>query len=137
MLGKKLQTGISTLLLIVLGTACLDVGNPVDAPLDIEGATPSDADLATGTVDVLIRNLKFEPKEITVAAGTTVRWIMEDTGTFHFVTEGDPNQGTNEFKSPQLNIGDSWEYTFTVPGTYVYHCSNHSTVMRNAKVIVE
>ena len=119
----------------LLCAACLDLGATVpDVPAT--GGADSGRTPPGQPVEVFIRDLKFEPSDITIAAGTTVRWIMEDTGTFHFVTEGDPT-ATPVFESPQLNVGDSYDHVFDTPGTYVYHCSNHSTIMRGATITVE
>ncbi len=132
--------------LVLAGVAlggCLDMG----AKVADEGADDATAgsDVATSTgdtsnpqvVEVELRNLAFMPNEVTISAGDTVRWVSRDTGTFHFVAEGLPSDSGHAFESPQLNANDTWEYTFDVPGEYIYFCPNHSVIMRDAKVIVE
>lgn len=119
------------------GSGCFDFGGEL---LD-ETVTPTDAGpLADagigGVVEVRLTALSFKPKVIEVTVGTTVRWLMEDGGTFHFVVEGAPGNLAPGFESPKMDPGDSFEHTFGTPGEYVYHCSNHTIAMRNAMVIV-
>lgn len=76
----------------------------------------------------------YSPVNITVVIGVnnTVTWTNVD-GAFHTVTSnpGDPasfNSGClNGVGAPcqGSSIGSSFTFTFTVPGTYVYHCEYH------------
>ncbi len=72
-----------------------------------------------GTADVTIQNFAFTPQHLTVLVGTTVRWTNADSAP-HTATS---DNGT--FSSGTLNQGQSWQYTFTTPGTYAYHCGVH------------
>lgn len=83
------------------------------------------------TVNVAIQNIAFNPAFITVVIGVnnTVIWTNYDATT-HTVTD---DNGT--FNSGNLNGGQIWEYTFTTPGTYYYHCIYHSVM--NGAVTVE
>ena len=75
----------------------------------------------------------FSPDTITVVIGVnnTVMWTNDDTasaGTTHTVT---PTTEPVIQQWPATGSGDiapgkSYSFTFTVPGTYVYHCSYHS-----------
>lgn len=67
---------------------------------------------------VKIANFTFDPKVLTVDAGTTVEWTM--VAGRHTV-ESD----TGLFKSPVLTEGASFEHKFDKPGTYPYHCGFH------------
>jgi len=64
----------------------------------------------------------FDPSTITVVIGinNTVIWNNDDSVP-HTVTAND-----GSFSSGNLNPGDSYSFTFTIPGTYAYHCSYHS-----------
>jgi len=87
--------------------------------------------IGSPTVQVSIQNIAFNPISITVVIGVnnTVIWTNYDT-TAHTVTD---NTGT--FNSGNLVGGQTWQYTFTTPGTYYYHCMYHSVM--NAAVIVK
>ena len=69
---------------------------------------------------VSIRGVSFLPPDVTVAAGTTVTWRNDEPdGTTHSVTGG-------PLSSPDLTPGLVYSFTFTTPGSYVYHCRFHS-----------
>jgi plastocyanin len=62
----------------------------------------------------------FSPRELEIAAGTTVVWT-NNTETSHTVT------GTDlafEDSGP-FGLGETYSQTFTEPGTYSYFCSPH------------
>ncbi|HEX9890288.1 MAG TPA: plastocyanin/azurin family copper-binding protein, partial [Nitriliruptorales bacterium] len=62
----------------------------------------------------------FDPGEVRVTAGTTVRWRVHDLGP-HDVIAVD---GT--FASGRLVTGLTFEHTFDEPGSYPYYCSLHA-----------
>ena len=82
--------------------------------------SPSPTPTAAGIVEVDIQGFAFNPSSITIPAGTTVRWTNKDA-VGHTVTSD--SGGTLD--SPLLQNGQSWEFTFTEPGTYTYHCTPH------------
>jgi plastocyanin len=89
------------------------------------------AQTATSTgSEVKIDNFTFAPKDLTIPAGTVVRWINRDDIP-HTVVSDDKTT----FKSKALDTDDSFSYTFTKPGTYSYFCSIHPKM--TAKVIVQ
>ncbi len=69
---------------------------------------------------VNIQDSKYLPPALTVAPGTTVRWINRDEET-HTVTSA-----TGLFGSAGLDLGEAYTYTFTTRGEYVYTCDLHS-----------
>lgn len=73
---------------------------------------------ASARVTVKISNFQFTPKEVTVAAGTTVEWV-DEVGR-HTVEADD-----GSFKSETLADGAKFSHTFTKAGKYPYHCSFH------------
>ncbi|HUI85692.1 MAG TPA: cupredoxin domain-containing protein [Nitrososphaerales archaeon] len=73
----------------------------------------------------------FNPATVTVVIGvnSTVEWVNDDIAP-HTVTADD-----GSFSSGNLNPGDTFSFTFTKPGTYMYHCSYHPWMM--ATVVVK
>jgi plastocyanin len=71
---------------------------------------------------VVIKNLDFVTKKITVKKGTAITWKNQDTAR-HTVTFEDPTlaSASSELFAP----GESFTYTFTTAGTYTYHCMPH------------
>ena len=79
---------------------------------------------------VKIYNFTFSPVTVTVAVGSTVRWTNHDDIP-HTVVSDDKTS----FKSKALDTDDSFSYTFTKPGTYLYFCSIHPKM--TAKIVVQ
>jgi len=64
--------------------------------------------------------MAFTPQSFPVSVGGTVTWVNRDT-TGHTVT----SNVTGQFGSPLLTTGETWNHTFSQPGTYYYHCTPH------------
>jgi plastocyanin len=82
--------------------------------------------LAFGTVAaqdatnvITIDNFTFTPKELTVAVGTTVKWVNHDDIP-HTIVEK-----KTSFRSKALDTDDSYSFTFTSAGTFDYFCGLH------------
>jgi plastocyanin len=73
---------------------------------------------ASGEAKVIITNNKFEPKTITVKAGTEVTW--ENKEGAHTVSADD-----GSWKSAALTAGKTFSYKFDKPGKYPYYCGFH------------
>jgi plastocyanin len=108
------------------------------------GATNVDAQ-RNQAVTVSIRDFYFEPAQLIIEPGTTVRWVNEGT-TQHTVFATSP---AGAFLSETLDPGESFTYTFpqrfprpspdrsTVqPGTYRYICKIHPN-MRGRVIFAE
>ena len=81
------------------------------------GVLPARAEEAQVTID----NFTFSPTEITVPAGTRVTWTNRDDIP-HTVTE---SANPRTIKSPPLDTGETFAFTFDKPGAYRYFCSLH------------
>lgn len=73
---------------------------------------------------VVLRDIAFKPKKLTVEAGTTVTWRFEDRGISHDVKAED-----DSFASEIMDSG-TFEHTFDEPGTYPYLCTLHAAQMK-------
>lgn len=76
---------------------------------------------AAEVVEVRIENYKFIPPELTVKAGTTVRWINAEKRTSHSILW----LGAQPAESDRPFPGDTYERRFDKPGTYAYTCGPH------------
>ncbi|MEK6867232.1 MAG: plastocyanin/azurin family copper-binding protein, partial [Nanoarchaeota archaeon] len=92
-----------------------------------EEETQAAAESQAADVEVKIESYSFDEKTITVKAGTTVIWENYDSAP-HTVTGDGLDSG-------KMSKGDTYEYTFTEPGTYEYYCAYHPSMV--ATVIVE
>jgi plastocyanin len=78
-----------------------------------EGNTPP------RTVAIDIDNFRFGVASLEVASGTTVTWTNRDDVPHTVVSS------TKTFKSPPLDTGETFSYTFKDAGTFEYYCSVH------------
>lgn len=88
----------------------------------------------------------FEPEEVRIRAGETVRWI-NSSALEHTVTAdpmlamiaGDVHlpQGAEPFHSGRLPPRSEYEHTFQTPGEYQYVCVPHEVVPMIGRVVVE
>src|SRR5580658_2747787 len=81
------------------------------------------ADTATTTpsVKVVIENFSYEPKTVTISAGTSVTWVNNDDVPHTATEKGDKPL----FDSGALDTDDKFTFTFSKPGTYDYYCKVH------------
>lgn len=78
---------------------------------------------------VTIDNFTFNPKELTVPVGTTVKWVNKDDIPHTVV---DKNKS---FRSKPTDTDGTFSFTFNNAGTFDYFCSLHPQM--TGKVIVQ
>ncbi len=71
------------------------------------------------SASVQIQDFAFGPGTLTVAVGDTVTWTNSDSAPHTTTSE------SGAFDSGNLDAGQSFSFTFTTPGTYVYRCDYH------------
>jgi plastocyanin len=85
----------------------------------------------------------FDPKEINIKVGDTVKWTNNDIA-LHTVTSGkdrsDPNKGKDfnsglTFPDVLITAGRTFQHTFTTAGTFPYFCQVYPEMV--GKVIVK
>jgi len=86
-------------------------------------------------VRVAMAATTFRPSEVSICVGDTVTWVNQDTKE-HTVYTGRPEDPDGRVQSPRLYVGDTFSWTFSEPGEYVYYCSTHKKKMRDAWVLV-
>lgn len=114
---KRVAASFAFLFLIFVA-AC---GGGVTPPPYDEPVPPSEG------AEVIIEGFAFQPATLTVAPGTIVTWINQDS-VAHTVAIG----GT---ESPRLNTGDSWSYAFDTAGIFDYICGLHPSM--KGQVVVQ
>ena len=78
---------------------------------------------------VTIDNFTFTAPELTVAVGTTVKWVNHDDIP-HTVVEKN-----KAFRSKALDTDDAYSFTFASAGTFDYFCGLHPHMV--GKIIVK
>lgn len=78
---------------------------------------------------VIIKQMQFQPRTLTLKAGDTVEWKNEDI----YIHTATADNGA--FNSGPIAPGKSWSTTITKVGTIAYHCTPHPDM--TAKLIVQ
>jgi plastocyanin len=88
----------------------------------------------------------FQPAQLSIKVGETVEWknvgnsvhhASSDPSTAVNPAEASNPPGAKPFDSGFLQPGQSFTYTFTVPGTYKYICAPHETSGMLGEVVVK
>jgi plastocyanin len=108
------------------------------APTESEAAeSESAAESEEATAEderVRLESSNFDPEELTIAAGTTVRFLNADSYA-HTVTEGTGGQAVDDpIVDEDLEPNKSVGVTFDEPGTYEITCELHPTMQMTITV---
>lgn len=98
-----------------------------------------------GAVEIRMGNLTFEPANIEIQVGDTVRW--RNTSTLIHTATADPARAANAanvslpegaatFDSGEVSPGETFTYVFDVPGSYSYICVPHEMAGMLGTIIV-
>jgi plastocyanin len=109
-MGRGVLAAASALLAVVFAATGLFAGQQL-------------ATAASGPVS--ISGLAFSPATINVNVGDTVTWTNNESSNIQHTVTSD--SGT-ELASALLSPGNSYAHTFTIAGTYAYHCTIHPTM---------
>ncbi|MCU1438495.1 MAG: putative copper-binding protein plastocyanin/az urin family protein [Naasia sp.] len=122
------------------GTATGGSAEETPAPQSSNGTGTNGTGTPADGAEIVAIGLAFLPADITVPAGTTVRWVNQEAIT-HSVTSGpwgDVNESTglrgtqtadgeyDHTLAPAGEGGDTFAFTFEEPGTYQYFCRPHA-----------
>jgi len=99
------------------------LGPVIGAMLAFGAVAAQDANVVT------IDNFTFSPKDLTVAVGTTVKFVNHDDIP-HTVVEKNLS-----FRSRALDTDDTYSYTFATAGSFDYFCGLHPHMV--GKIIVK
>jgi plastocyanin len=73
--------------------------------------------------------------DITIKLGDTVEWVNRD-GVSHTATSNSTPGGGSSFDSGLMGNSDSFSFTPSVTGTWVYFCAVHPAQMQDARITV-
>ena len=99
-----------------------------NAPSAVTPQTPAvkDNTVKASNKTISIKNFVFSPATITIAKGTIVTWVNNDSA---------PHQiKSDSFESAILNQGQSFSFTFNQTGSFNYICSIHPSMSGNITV---
>jgi plastocyanin len=114
------MTRIVVVLASLLLAACSGGGNPAAPgntnPGGGQPPAPQDGNTITLTASA------FSPSTLTVAVGTTVRWVNSGAGAHTITPDGHTRWQTVNTSS----AGEALAHNFTVAGTFRFLCSLHA-----------
>jgi plastocyanin len=73
------------------------------------------------TAEIIISDYKYQPGELIVPAGTTVKWLNAEKRVSHSILF----TGPGGFESERIFPGESWQRHFDKPGRYPFSCGPH------------
>ncbi len=141
--------GVETALNLDLENLLAEVTAP-GPDITSSGADESGAAADEVLVEMLVSDagttFGFEPADITIPVGTTVRWINRSDP--RHTSTADPEWETPQspvilppgamiWRTPFLRMGESETHTFTVPGEYQYFCETHGPYGMIGTITVE
>ena len=91
-------------------------------------ASPGVSPVSVAEITVTIDSMDYMPATLTVAPGTTVRWVNED-GPVHTVTARDAS-----YNSGVMTTGMEYRRTYDTPGTFEYFCAVHPLMVADVVV---
>lgn len=111
------------------------------------GALAQNGQTEPAVTVTMTNQLDYDPKTVTIQVGETILW--KNTSLLVHTVTADPAkaikpdenvrlpEGAETFKSGDMDHGDTFRHTFTVPGKYVYFCVPHEADGMIGEVIVE
>ena len=77
------------------------------------------------TAEVKMKNVEFQPKDVTVARGGTVRWTNEESVPHDVTKKGGPGEDFKSGEPGSMKKGDTFEQSFPTAGKIDYLCTVH------------
>ena len=79
----------------------------------------------------------FEPNALTIQPGDTVTFVDAQEDMHNVMFDMVPKKVDAMIMSPDLKkAGEKWSYTFTIPGSYHFHCHPHEALGMKGNLIV-
>jgi plastocyanin len=80
---------------------------------------------AAKTAAVSMKNISFEPADVTVAKGGTVTWTNDDSVAHDVTKTGGPGKDFKSGDAGGMSSGDTFKHTFNTTGRVEYVCTVH------------
>jgi plastocyanin len=128
---------IAIIIPVVLGVVLVHGSLPLPTAPNNTGTgsgTPNTVYLPLGAGGPQQNN--FSPSSLTVASGTTITFVDQDTDAPHNIYFTlIPAGASQPATSPTLTNGDTYTVTLTTPGTYHFECQFHPGWMQATIVV--
>ena len=80
---------------------------------------------AKASATVTLKDIAFEPADVTVKTGGKVEWVHDDSVNHDVTKEGGPGADFKSGDPGGMKKGDSYEQTFKEAGKVEYQCTVH------------
>lgn len=88
-------------------------------------SSPTSSNPTTPTThDVSMVDSAFQPQDLTIKVGDTVRWTNNGART-HTSTSGTNGTPDGKWDSGDITPGNTYERVFNTAGTFPYYCKYH------------
>jgi plastocyanin len=103
-------------------------GGGDDAAQEEQPADSGQSGGGGGGTQVEMKNIQFEPGDVTIKAGEAVTWTNEEA-VAHDVDGSGKGVKFSSGEEGGMNDGDTFKFTFDKAGTYDYVCRVHAPGM--------
>lgn len=104
----------------------------------ISATAPANAETVEVKMGADSGMLAFQPAEVTIKVGDTVKWVNNKLAPHNVVFDSSaPNAEQLSHKGLAFAAGESFDITFSEPGEYKYYCEPHRGAGMNGTVIVK
>jgi len=122
---------ITCVILAIFGQSPAPTPTPTAGPTPTLTPTPTPTPPSMPTThDVSMEDFFFDPKDITIKVGDTVRWT--NNGNFNHTTQDDGDvvwNSNNQFPLPNgMQPGNVFQFTFTSEDVFPYFCLFHGGI---------
>ncbi|MBD3880392.1 plastocyanin [Phormidium tenue FACHB-886] len=98
--------------------------------------SPASADTVTVKMGADNGMLAFDPANVTIKAGDTVKWVNNKLPPHNIVFE-DKGLAAKSHDQLMFSPGEAYEVTFDSAGTYSYYCAPHRGAGMAGKITVQ
>ena len=100
-----------------------------DSQADVDN-NDSEAATSGGEIEIGMKNLQFEPKDVSAQVGQTVKWVNNESIPHNAVSQ----DGPQTFESDTFGKDGTYELKLTKAGTIDYVCTLHPGMEGSIKV---
>lgn len=113
----------------IVAAALFGTGSPFGVSSDLASGAGAEYQTEPRTHVVEMKEFRFEPADLVVSVGDTIRWINRDPVP-HTATAGD-----STWHSDRIDAGGAWQMVVRADATPNYFCIYHPTMMGTIRII--
>lgn len=122
MKNKTIVISVAVILAVVVGVVLLRNSKQTTPAKSTTSQSAAKSPEVTTPNTVILKDLDFKTKKLTIKKGETVTWVNQDTAK-HDITFDD--EAMKSASSELFGNGESFKHQFDTVGTFSYHCTPH------------